>query len=292
MRMLAHRIADRRILRLIRMWLEAGILESGEWCETDRGTPQGAGISPLLANVFLHYVLDLWVQQWRRRRARGRVVIVRYADDFVMGFEKTDDARRMMAALTERLAKFGLAIHDEKTRLIEFGRSPALARRQRGLRRPETFAVPRLYPLLRVDAGRPVHCEAQNAEQAPNAKAEGVAPGGVAANACAAGRAASLVHQRSARSLRLLWPTTKLPGAHRVPSGSAPHLADLPATAQSENAAHELADLCGSADKLSPSNPSDHSSLDGSCSMTQVILGKSRVREICMPGSVRAKPNG
>ena len=140
MRMLAHRIADRRILRLIRMWLEAGILESGEWCETDRGTPQGAGISPLLANVFLHYVLDLWVQQWRRRRARGRVVIVRYADDFVMGFEKTDDARRMMAALTERLAKFGLAIHDEKTRLIEFGRLPALARRQRGLRRPETFA--------------------------------------------------------------------------------------------------------------------------------------------------------
>jgi len=97
-------------------------------------------VSPLLANVFLHYVLDLWVQQWRRRRARGRVVIVRYADDFVMGFEKTDDARRMMAALTERLAKFGLAIHDEKTRLIEFGRLPALARRQRGLRRPETFA--------------------------------------------------------------------------------------------------------------------------------------------------------
>ena len=98
MRMLAHRIADRRILRLIRMWLEAGILESGEWCETDRGTPQGAGISPLLANVFLHYVLDLWVQQWRRRQARGRVVIVRYADDFVMGFEKSrrraaDDGR-------------------------------------------------------------------------------------------------------------------------------------------------------------------------------------------------------
>jgi len=139
-RMLAHRIADRRILRLIRMWLEAGILESGEWCETDRGTPQGAGISPLLANIFLHYVLDLWVQQWRCRQARGRVVIVRYADDFVMGFEKTDDARRMMVALTERLAKFGLAIHDEKTRVIEFGRLPALARRQRGLRRPETFA--------------------------------------------------------------------------------------------------------------------------------------------------------
>jgi RNA-directed DNA polymerase len=140
MRMLAHRIADPRILRLVRRWLEAGVLESGEWRETDRGTPQGAGISPLLANIFLHYVLDLWVQQWRRRQAHGRVVIVRYADDFVMGFEKEDDARRMMVALKERLAKFGLAIHEDKTRLIEFGRLPALTRRQRGLRRPETFA--------------------------------------------------------------------------------------------------------------------------------------------------------
>src|SRR5438094_3897381 len=108
--------------------------------ETDRGPPQGAGISPLLANIFLHYVLDLWVHQWRRRHAHGRVVIVRYADDFVMGFEKADDARRMMAALRERLAKFGLAIHEGKTRLIEFGRLPALIRQQRGLRRPETFA--------------------------------------------------------------------------------------------------------------------------------------------------------
>ena len=92
LRMLAHRIADPRILRLIELWLRAGVLESNEWYETDRGTPQGAGISPLLANVFLHYVLDLWVQQWRRRHGRGRIVIVRYADDFVMGFEKEGDA--------------------------------------------------------------------------------------------------------------------------------------------------------------------------------------------------------
>ena len=140
MRMLAHRIADPRILRLVELWLRAGVLESGEWHETDRGTPQGAGISPLLANIFLHYILDLWVHQWRRRHARGRVVIVRYADDFVMGFEKEDDARAMMAALKERLAGFGLALHEDKTRLIEFGRHPALTRKRRGERHPETFA--------------------------------------------------------------------------------------------------------------------------------------------------------
>jgi group II intron reverse transcriptase/maturase len=140
LRMLAHRIADPRVLRLIRMWLEAGILESDEWHETERGTPQGAGISPLLANIFLHYILDLWVHQWRRRHARGRVSIVRYADDFVMGFESEIDARRMLVDLGERLAKFGLSLHEDKTRLIEFGRMPALARRQRGERHPETFA--------------------------------------------------------------------------------------------------------------------------------------------------------
>jgi RNA-directed DNA polymerase len=140
LRMLAHRIADSRVLRLVRMWLEAGILESDEWHETEQGTPQGAGISPLLANIFLHYVFDLWAHQWRRRHARGRVSIVRYADDFVMGFEVAADARRMLAALKERLAKFSLSLHEDKTRLIEFGRLPALARRQRGERRPGTFA--------------------------------------------------------------------------------------------------------------------------------------------------------
>jgi RNA-directed DNA polymerase len=140
LRMLAHRIADPRVLRLVRQWLEAGVLESDEWYETERGTPQGAGISPLLANIFLHYALDLWVQQWRRRHARGRVVIVRYADDFVMGFEHEADARRMRADLQQRLTTFGLALHEDKTRLIEFGRRPAVIRRERGERRPETFA--------------------------------------------------------------------------------------------------------------------------------------------------------
>ena len=130
--------------------------------------------------------------------------IVRYADDFVMGFENADDARRMLVDLKERLAKFGLALHEDKTRLIEFGRLPAMARQTAWRAASGDLRLPRLHPLLRVDPGRPVHREAQNAEQAPDAQAEGAAPGGVAADACAAGRAASLVLQRSARSLRLL----------------------------------------------------------------------------------------
>ncbi len=140
LRMLAHRIADRRILRLIRGWLKAGVVEAKEWTETERGTPQGAGISPLLGNVFLHYVLDQWVHQWRRRYARGRVSIVRFADDVVMGFQYRDDAERLRVALEKRLREFSLELHEEKTRLIEFGRFPALRLKRLGQRRPSTFA--------------------------------------------------------------------------------------------------------------------------------------------------------
>lgn len=140
LRMLAHRVADRRVLGLIRGWLRAGVLDGKAWSESVEGTPQGAGISPLLANIFLHYVLDLWVHQWRKRHARGRVVIVRYADDFVMGFQYEADARKMVADLRERLATFGLMLHEDKTRLIEFGKLSAQLRQARGDRRPETFA--------------------------------------------------------------------------------------------------------------------------------------------------------
>ncbi len=139
LRMLAHRIADRRILRLIEGWLKAGVLEQGVYAETVEGTPQGAGISPLLANIFLHYALDLWVAQWQRRQATGRMRLVRYADDFVLTFESYQDARRMKAALAERLAKFGLQLHEGKTRLICFGRFAEDRRRRRGQGRPETF---------------------------------------------------------------------------------------------------------------------------------------------------------
>jgi group II intron reverse transcriptase/maturase len=138
LRMLSHRIADRRILRLIGQWLRAGVIERGEWKDAIDGTPQGAGISPLLANVFLHYVFDLWVHRWRRQ-AYGCVSVVRYADDFVMAFESEADARKMLADLTERLAEFGLALHEEKTRLIMFGKYAAERRLRIGKGRPETF---------------------------------------------------------------------------------------------------------------------------------------------------------
>jgi len=139
-RLLEHRVADRRILRLVNKWLAAGVMEDGSWTGSDTGVPQGATISPLLANVYLHYVFDLWVHQWRRRRAGGEVLLVRYADDFVVGFQHRDDAEQFLADLRERFARFGLGLHPDKTRLIEFGRFAAAGRRKRGEGKPETFA--------------------------------------------------------------------------------------------------------------------------------------------------------
>ena len=138
-RMLEHRIADRRIIRLIKRWLKAGVLESGQWTAVETGSPQGSGISPLLANVFLHYSFDAWVHQWRKRHARGQIVVIRYADDVLIGAQYESDARSVLAALSERLAKFGLQLNEDKTRLIEFGRFAAERRAQAGLGRPETF---------------------------------------------------------------------------------------------------------------------------------------------------------
>jgi RNA-directed DNA polymerase len=139
LKFLEHRIADRRMLRLIQQWLRAGVSEDGKWTKTDVGTPQGAVASPLLANVFLHYVFDLWVQQWRTKSATGDIIVVRYADDFVVGFQHRSEAERFHRELGERFAKFGLALHPEKTRLIEFGRFAAQNRQKRGDRKPETF---------------------------------------------------------------------------------------------------------------------------------------------------------
>ncbi len=136
---LEHRIADRRVLHLIQKWLSAGVVEDGAWSDTSEGAPQGASASPLLANVYLHYVFDRWVRQWRRRHAHGDVVAVRFADDFVVGFQHADDARRFLHDLRERFVKFGLELHPDKTRLIEFGRFAAQRRTARGLGKPETF---------------------------------------------------------------------------------------------------------------------------------------------------------
>ena len=138
-RFVEHRIGDPRIIRLIRKWLKAGILEDGVVTVSDRGTGQGSVISPLLANIYLHYALDLWAERWRRCEATGDMIIVRYADDFIVGFEHEHDARRFWNELRERLQEFALSLHPEKTRLIEFGRLAAKNRKERGLGKPETF---------------------------------------------------------------------------------------------------------------------------------------------------------
>src|SRR3989440_11625661 len=138
-RFVEHRIGDRRIIRLIRKWLRAGVMEDGVVTVSDRGTGQGAVISPLLANIYLHYVLDLWAVRWRQREATGDMIIVRYADDFIVGFQHESDARRFLDEMRERLQKFALTLHPEKTRLIEFGRFAAERRQRRGLGKPETF---------------------------------------------------------------------------------------------------------------------------------------------------------
>src|SRR6202011_3168192 len=138
-RFVEHRIGDLRIIRMIRKWLKAGILEDGVVTVSDRGTGQGSVISPLLANIYLHYVLDLWVERWRRCEATGDMIIVRYADDFIVGFQHKNDARGFLDEMRERLAKFALSVHPEKTRLIEFGRFAAERRERRGLGKPETF---------------------------------------------------------------------------------------------------------------------------------------------------------
>jgi group II intron reverse transcriptase/maturase len=134
-----HRVADRRIVRLIQKWLNAGVLEDGQRTVSEVGTVQGGSISPLLANLYLHYVFDLWVQRWRRTQARGDMIVVRFADDFVLGFEHRTDAERFLIDLRERFARFGLTLHPEKTRLLEFGRYAAERRHQRGEGKPASF---------------------------------------------------------------------------------------------------------------------------------------------------------
>jgi RNA-directed DNA polymerase len=139
-RFIEHRVADRRVLRLIRKWLKAGVMEGGTMTATIGGTPQGAVISPLLANIYLHYIFDLWAHRWRRRQARGEIILVRYADDIVAGLQHEADAQAFLLDLRERFTKFELSLHSDKTRLIEFGRYAAENRKRRGEGKPETFS--------------------------------------------------------------------------------------------------------------------------------------------------------
>jgi group II intron reverse transcriptase/maturase len=139
LKFLQHRIADQRMLRLICKWLRAGVIEQDQWKANEAGTPQGATLSPLLANIYLHYVLDTSAHHWRRKHARGEVLLVRYADDFVMCFEHREEAEQLLTLLRQRMTKFGLELHGEKTRLIRFGRFAAKRRQRVGERKPETF---------------------------------------------------------------------------------------------------------------------------------------------------------
>jgi group II intron reverse transcriptase/maturase len=138
-RFVEHRVADARVIRLLKKWLHAGVLEDGQITRSELGTVQGGSISPLLANIYLHYAFDLWVEQWRGRHARGDVIVVRYADDWVAGFQHRGDAERFRRAVEQRLGQFGLKLHPDKTRLIEFGRFARTNRDRRGQGKPETF---------------------------------------------------------------------------------------------------------------------------------------------------------
>lgn len=165
MKFLEHRVADPRLLRLIRKWLRAGVSDDGEWSKTTIGTPQGAVISPLLANIYLHYVFDLWVQWWRENRATGDVIVVRYADDSAVGFQHRNEAESFLHDLHERLAKFGLKLHPDKTRLIEFGRFAQSNRSKRGKGPPDTFnflGFLHRCGTRRSDGGFTVHRETMN----------------------------------------------------------------------------------------------------------------------------------
>jgi hypothetical protein len=197
---LEHRIGDRRVLRLIAKRLKAGVMEEGVLTESSVGMPQGAVISPLLANIYLHYVYDLWADQWRKHEATGEVIVVRYADDTIVGLERQADAERFLRDLRERLAKFGLALHPDKTRLIEFGRFAAHQRTAQGL---GNLRFPRLHAYLRQEEGRMVHPGSAHHRQADASQARRD-QGGAETHAPPAGaRAGALVVAGGARQPRV-----------------------------------------------------------------------------------------
>jgi len=226
-----HRIADRRMVRLLMKWLHAGVMEDGELRDVTEGTPQGGIISPLLANLYLHYVLDLWVLQWRRTQARGEMYVVRYADDFVMGFQRESDARAMRAALAERLAHFGLELHPDKTRVIRFGR---FAHRDSGLdgrTRPETFDFLG-FAHRGPGPARPKPPDSTYFPEEEAGEAQRAARGHPRSATRASTRATRVAFERSTRARQLLWRAFKLRRAPLVPPSGAADVARRAAEAK------------------------------------------------------------
>ena len=219
MKFLEHRIADQRVLRLIRKWLKAGVIEHGRVVRDDGGDAQGASASPLLANVYLHYVFDLWAHQWRRRNARGDVVLVRFADDYVVGFQHRDDAERFLAELRDRFAKFGLELHAEKTRLIQFGRFAAQTREQRDLGKPETFDFLGFTHVCGKTKKRELRAAAHHDREAEAGEAAARQGRAGASPVSAHPRAGAMAGERGARALRLLRRARQLRSGGRLPQG-------------------------------------------------------------------------
>src|ERR1700732_4663165 len=217
-RFLEHRIGDRRIIRLIQKWLKVGILEEGVVTVSGKGTGQGAVISPLLANIYLHYVLDLWAERWRRREATGDMIIVRYADDFIVGFEHERDARRFLDEMRERLQKFALSLNPEKTRLIEFGRLAAERRQRRGLGKPETFNFLGFHLHLRQDSPGQIPTTTEDPTGPHAGEAQDDQSGDVAAHAPADPQTGATAGTGRPRLLQLSRSADKRSCTCRVPS--------------------------------------------------------------------------
>jgi RNA-directed DNA polymerase len=237
-RFLEHRIGDPRLLRLIQKWLQAGVLEDGVVTVSETGTGQGSVISPLLANVYLHYVFDLWAQRWRRREATGDMIILRYADDIVAGFEREADARRFWDAMRERLREFALSLHPDKTRLLAFGRFAAARRERCGLGKPETLRLPGLHHDLRqVALGRLSHAEEDSAR--PHAgEAQGDQGGTATAQASTDLRAGEMAEAGRDRLLRVPCGSDQQPGAGKLPASRGQTLVPLAAATQPAQPRH------------------------------------------------------
>jgi group II intron reverse transcriptase/maturase len=233
-RFVEHRIGDRRIIRLIRKWLKAGVMEDGIVTVSARGTGQGAVISPLLANIYLHYVLDLWAVRWRQREATGDIIIVRYADDFIVGFQHESDACRFLDEMRERLQKFALTLHPEKTRLIEFGRFAAERRQRRGLGKPETFNFLGFHLHLRQDSPGQIPTTTEDPTGPHAGEAQDDQSGDVAAHAPADPQTGAMAGTGRPRLLQLSRSADKRSCTCRVPSSYHRPLAAHAAASQPE----------------------------------------------------------